>query len=243
MKERPYSVLAALYDHLMDQVDYDMWLGYILQLIEKHGDRCASVLDLACGTGNMACRLAEKGFQVIGVDSSQEMLDIARKKGDFPLVQGDMRSFSLAQTVDVVICVYDSLNYLLTTEDLLKTFQSVRTCLRPGGIFIFDFNTRSRIKRILEGTHLFEGPGYSCFWKDYVQLCQSRWHVELTIFLKEGREVYRKYCEEHVEQGYTIDEMEDAAQKAGFQILNWLRAYTLEAGSNHDDRVYGICKA
>ncbi len=241
---KPYTALAQIYDELMDVVDYDNWVSYILQLMDYLEFYPESILDLACGTGNITHRLAEKGFKLWGVDISSEMLKKAEEKKsnrENPrFLQGDMRSFSLPEKVDMVICLYDSINYMLTPRAVEKMAGRVKKVLQPGGLFIFDFNTRARIRRIRPGVHLFEGTNYSCFWEDKVDLNKDRWKVDLTIFLREKEEKYYRYQESHEEQGYGKSEMVMIMEKAGFIVEEVFRAYSLSSGEEDDERLYLI---
>jgi len=241
---KPYTALAQIYDELMDVVDYNNWIHYLQQIMEFYKFQPESILDLACGTGNITYRLVELGYRVWGVDISDEMLKKAerkREKTENPrFLQGDMRKFSLPEKVDMVISLYDSVNYLLTPGAVEQMAGRAKKVLRPGGLFVFDFNTRARIRKIRPGVHLFEGSNYSCFWEDKVDLNKDRWKVELTIFLRENEDKYYRYQEVHEEQGYGKMEMVALMGKAGFIVEDVFRAYSLSSGEEDDERLYLI---
>ena len=154
-----YSDFARVYDTFMDETPYEDWCDLIAMLLKQHfpgmdeipedenlRQEKNSILDLGCGTGTLTELLAKKGYNMIGVDSSQEMLQIAMEKKeksglDILYLLQDMREFELYGTVGAVISVCDSLNYLLNEGDVLTTFRLVNNYLYPGGLFIFDFNT------------------------------------------------------------------------------------------------------
>ena len=152
-----YTGFAEVYDLFMDNVPYGEWSRYLISLLQEHGVSQGLVLELGCGTGKMTRLLAQAGYDMIGVDSSEEMLQIAREQEwdnaehkveegttripDILYLLQDMREFELYGTVKAVVCICDSLNYLLEEEDLLTVFRLVNNYLDPGGVFIFDMNT------------------------------------------------------------------------------------------------------
>ena len=140
-----YEDFARVYDIFQDNVDYEAWARYIREKLKKYGIEDGLVLDLGCGTGTMTELLAERGFDMIGVDMSEEMLLAASEKRvrsghNILYLMQDMTEFELYGTVRAVVSVCDSLNYLLEEEELLETFRLVNNYLDPGGIFIFDMN-------------------------------------------------------------------------------------------------------
>ena len=138
---QPYTGFASVYDLFMDNVPYEEWTDYVVHLLKKYGVEQGIVLELGCGTGSMTSRLSARGYDMIGIDSSEEMLSIAREKSsgkeDILYLCQDMRNFELYGTVAAVVSVCDSMNYILTEEDLLEVFRLVNNYLDPRGIFIF----------------------------------------------------------------------------------------------------------
>ena len=157
-----YTGFAQVYELFMDNVPYEEWSRYLIHLLREYGVEDGIVLELGCGTGKMTRLLAQAGFDMIGIDNSEEMLQMAKdrdfftgeprqEKDDFDslyLLQ-DMREFELYGTVRAVVSVCDSMNYILEEEELLQVFQLVNTYLDPGGIFIFDMNTIYKYREIL----------------------------------------------------------------------------------------------
>ena len=141
-----YTSFASVYDTFMDNVPYGEWGRYIQGMLCKYGVKDGIVLDLGCGTGTMTEILAGYGYDMIGVDNSCDMLEIAEEKKeksghDILYLMQDMREFELYGTVRAVVSVCDSVNYILEEEDLLEVFSLVNNYLDPGGMFIFDMNT------------------------------------------------------------------------------------------------------
>ena len=149
-----YENFARVYDELMDNVPYEEWAQFILNLLQDRKITEGLVLELGCGTGKMMTLLGKAGFDMIGVDNSVEMLQIAREKTsqDFLYLLQDMREFELYGTVKAVISVCDSVNYITKKEELRKVFQLVNNYLDPEGLFIFDFNTEYKYRELIGET-------------------------------------------------------------------------------------------
>ena len=150
-----YTAIARIYDKLNADISYKKWADFIEACFDKHlKERPSLVLDLACGTGSMTLQLAARGYDMIGVDNSQEMLSVAMEKRDregseiLYLLQ-DMRELELYSTVGTILSVCDSINYILDEEELLEVFQLVNNYLYPGGLFIFDFNTVFKYSEVI----------------------------------------------------------------------------------------------
>lgn len=242
-----YSELANCYDIFMDNIPYDEWLTYILEKFEKYNVPKELVLDLGCGTGTLTEMLADCGYDMIGVDSSEEMLQQAIEKRDesgheiLYLLQ-DMREFELYGTVRAIVSICDSINYLLEDEDVLETFRLVNNYLDPDGIFIFDFNTVYKYKEIIGDTTIAENrENYSFIWDNYFHEDEHINEYELTIFSKEG-ELYKKTNETHYQRGYTVDEMVEFIKAAGMEVLEVTDAETNEMVTETSERVHIIAK-
>ena len=147
-----YCGAARIYDAVNADIDYSAWADFITKGLSRFGEGRAEpelVLDLACGTGRLTHELAARGFDMTGVDLSPEMLEIARERcagQNVLLLCQDMRSFELYGTVGAVVCCLDSVNHLTEDGDLDECFSHVHNYLVPGGVFIFDINTRLRIE-------------------------------------------------------------------------------------------------
>ena len=141
-----YKNLASVYDFLMQDIDYEAWADYLVNLIGENNPPGKTILDLGCGTGKISALLAQKGFNIVGVDNSVEMLTEADQKLrklniKASLYKQDIRNLKIPEKVDIVISTFDTLNYLLTEEDLLKTFSNTYEVLNNNGLLIFDINT------------------------------------------------------------------------------------------------------
>ena len=206
------------------------------------------VLDLGCGTGTITELLYEKGYDMIGVDSSEEMLQIALDKkletgSDILYLCQDMRELDLYSTVGTVVSVCDSLNYLLMDEDVLQTFHLVNNYLFPGGIFIFDFNTIYKYEEVIGDTTIAENREDCSFIWDNFYSCED--HIneyDVTVFERQEDDLYRRFTETHYQRGYTLEEMKTFLEKAGLIFVTALDEKTHEAPTETSERIYVIAR-
>lgn len=242
-KIKPYSKIAPYYDDLMAEVDYSSWAEYIDRLIRRCGlGPGASLLDMACGTGSLTLRLAGKGYRAAGMDLSLEMLDAARKKAAeqklvMEFAQGDLRALKTEHNYNVITCCFDSINYLLTPEDLSACFGSVHGALGPGGAFIFDVNTIHALERFWgDNTEMREDRGVISVWSNrYLPALQTS-ELELTVFVPRG-ELYQKITERHTERAYPLKHIEEKLISAGFSKVECFRQNSLEPPAEDTRRV------
>ncbi|MEM7734985.1 MAG: class I SAM-dependent methyltransferase [Deinococcota bacterium] len=148
---RPFSLMAQVYDAIMKDIDYEGWVEFVLEHAATRGWQGERVLDLGCGTGNSSIPFYARGYQVIGLDSSADMLAVARDKMPvLSFLEADFRDFQLAVPVDLVVSMFDSLNNLTQPCDFVQAARCVWTSLRPGGLFIFDINTEAGLRDLWE---------------------------------------------------------------------------------------------
>ena len=239
-----YTGFAAVYDIFMDNVPYEEWSSYLHGLLLEHGIEEGIVLDLGCGTGAMTERLAAFGYDMIGVDNSEDMLELAMEKR----VQSgqDMREFELYGTVRAAVSVCDSVNYITEPEELKEVFRLVNNYLDPEGVFIFDFNTVYKYKEVMGDTVIAEDRGECSFiWDNYYYDEEKINEYDLTLFIREeGKEknLYRKYQETHYQRGYTLDEMKELIQSSGLIFETAYDAFTHEAPTEKSERIYIIAR-
>lgn len=181
-------------------------------------------MDLACGTGHLANLFAQKGWRVIGVDLSKEMLAQARKNSRrartrVTYIRADMRRWSKKGAAHLVTCVFDSLNHLLKKSDLLQVFKNVYETLKPGGVFLFDINDREFFEKFWDGrTHLLEGPDYALGMTLSYNPAQGIGKMEVTGFVKRGR-LYDRFKEVFVERMFTGTEVALLLKQAKFREI------------------------
>lgn len=240
-----YTSFAKTYDIFMDNVPYEEWSQYLLSLLEKHKITGGLVLDLGCGTGKITQILQKKGYDMIGIDIAEEMLQIAREydeNSEILYLHQDMREFELYGTVKAVISICDSINYILEDEELIQVFRLVNNYLDPQGIFIFDMNTIYKYQVVLGETTIAENRQEGSFiWENYFDEQEKINEYDLTLFIKEG-ELFRKYEETHYQRAYEIEAVKNMIQEAGLQFIAVFDAFTEEPPSEQSERVYFIAK-
>ncbi len=246
---QPFTKIAPYYDRIMSFVNYRSWVSYIERIIMMYNIREKIITDIACGTGVCLELWLKKGYRVIGVDASESMLAVCKKRfeeelmrnGMVKIIQADLRNFLLEEKVPVITCLYDSLNYLLNADELLSCFKSVYANLKPDGIFIFDMNTIHALKDEW-GNQTFErhdGPIHSIWDNSF----DPRTHIstlKLTVNVFEDHGTF-SFCEIHQEKAYSLDEIRTLALSSGFEV-NLYRHLTFNTTSEFDTRILGIAK-
>lgn len=256
-----YRDFAAVYDIFMDNTPYALWCERLDCLIGKYGvsrpERDAEdvyesernlVLDLGCGTGTLTELMYQKGYDMIGVDISDAMLNIAMEKkersgSEILYLMQDMRELELYSTVGTVYSACDSLNYILEEEELRTVFSLVNNYLFPGGIFIFDFNTDYKYREVIGDTTIAENREECSFiWENIYDPEEEINEYDLTLFVREEDGRFQKYTETHLQRGYTPEQMEKIALQAGFEILEMTDADTGGEAGVKSQRVLAVLR-
>ncbi len=244
-----YTELPAFYDFLGEHPDYEKMAERIINIYEEKGAKESGlILDLACGTGKLACALLDKGADVIGTDLSPEMLmqarDTCMQKGHSPLLLcQDMRELDLYGTVDVTVCATNSLNYLENAGELERVFALVHNFLTPGGLFFFDINSLYKFEKLYgENTYVFENEGVFCVWENQYEAEEGVCDFRLTMFEKEQGGRYRRLEEEQSQTYFSEDLVEKLLKKTGFELIE--KAGDLEGGAVNEESadLFYVCK-
>lgn len=266
-----YESFARVYDDLMDNIPYEEWADYILQLLHEYHINDGLLAELGCGTGNITERLANAGYDMIGIDNSTEMLEIANEKKQehhlpsiLYLLQ-DMREFELFGTVNAIICVCDSINYLLDTNEITEVFRLANNYLEADGLFICDFKTRHYFKDIVADSTIAEDrEDVSFIWDNYYDEESNINELALSLFIREATSahcdnfhnrdsrkndigsnapaLYRKYQEFHYQRGLTIEEMKHCIDASGMELVTMYDAFTHHAATEDSERIYVIAR-
>lgn len=246
-----YTDFASVYDKFMDETPYEQWCDNIVAVLQEYDIQDGLVLELGCGTGSMTELLADRGYDMIGVDYSAEMLNIAMAKReesgkDILYLNQDMREFELYGTVRAVISVCDSVNYLLEEEDVIECFRLVNNYLDPKGIFLFDFNTVYKYAEIIGDTTIAENREESSFiWENFYHEEEHINEYDLTIFVQEDEkepDCFRRFQETHYQRGYTLDEMKAFLAAAGLEFVKAIDVDTLGEATDTSERIYCIAR-
>ena len=253
-----YGALAWVYDRLNAEIDYEKWADFVEACFSRYGkEKPRLVLDLACGTGRMTTVLSSRGYDMIGVDGSEDMLSEAFLRsegmGILYLCQ-DMRELELYGTVGGVTCCLDSLNYLLSREDLVRTVRNVRLYLEPGGLFLFDVNTPYKFRKVY-GSEAYileeelpaeEGeapvPIY-CGWQNHYDEKTRLCDFWLSIFLRWDEAGYRRYDEHQIERCYDYGEIKSALEENGFALVGAFGGFDFSEPTEKTERWYFVARA
>ena len=243
-----YTSFAAVYDEFMDNIPYEEWSRYVIELLRKYGVSDGLVLELGCGTGSMTELLAKAGYDMIGVDIAEDMLELAVEKReksglDILYLLQDMREFELYGTVRAVVSVCDSMNYITEEEDLLQVFRLVNNYLDPGGMFLFDLNTLYKYETLLGDSTIAENREECSFiWENYYDSEEQINEYDLTLFIEEEDGLYRKYEEVHYQRAYELDRIKALIAEAGLELVAVYDAFTQEAPKEESERVYFLAR-
>ena len=265
--EKPvsYGGFAQVYDTFMDDLDYEGWAEEADRLIRQYGISRPSaggseqgspakeqdlVVDLGCGTGKFTELMASRGYAMIGIDLSEEMLSLAFDRREalghetLYLCQ-DMRCFELIGRAGTFVCTGDSLNYLTGAEDLRELFARVAAFLQPGGLFIFDFKTLHLYRDVIgDDTIAEDREDCSFIWYNQFDEETGINQYDLSVFVREDPEsdLYRKYEEVHFQRALTLEEVKAEAERAGLVWLEDVDSETLEEVTEETLRVRAVVR-
>ena len=267
-----YSDFASVYDELMDATPYEEWRDRIIRLIEAYGvtkpvrkagekreeagdsqeellrSERDLVVDLGCGTGTFSEMLYEAGFDVIGIDNSDAMLEKAMEKreesgSEILYLQQDMRELSLYSTVGTVVSTCDCVNYVLEEEELLQVFSLVNNYLYPGGIFLFDFNTDYKYREVIGDAVIAENrEDCSFIWENFYDPEEKVNEYDLTMFLRREGELFERVTETHFQRGYEPAEIKKLLERAGMEVLLMKDADEDADVTEQSQRVYVVAR-
>lgn len=248
-----YDAIARVYDKLNADIDYKKWADFFEKCFEKYlSIRPELMLDLACGTGRMTRELAARGYDMIGVDGSGEMLSEAMysydSDGILYLLQ-DMREFELYGTVGAVVCCLDSINYLLDITDVEKTFSLVHNYLDPDGLFIFDVNSPHKFEQVYSDNAYVlededgEGGAVYCGWQNAYDRDSGICDFYLTVFEEDEDGSYVRSDEHQRERCYSFDTLKALLEKTGMELVGAYADFDFKEIDDLDDRWYIVARA
>ncbi len=251
-----YNAIASVYDSINAEIDYSAWADFLEECFKRFLDkRPEIVLDLACGTGSMTFELHSRGYDMIGADISEDMLNKAYDKAydnnitNILFIKQDMRELELYGTVGAICSCLDSVNYLTSRSDLEKCFSQAHNYLDPDGLFIFDVNTPYKFEKTYGYNHYtfeikdFEGREAFCAWQnDYdedTKLCK----FYLSVFTETDDGKYERNDEEQTERCFTREELSESLERCGFEIVGFFGDYGFSCPQDTCERWYVVAKA
>ncbi|MCR4789035.1 MAG: class I SAM-dependent methyltransferase [Lachnospiraceae bacterium] len=246
-----YTGFAYLYDTFMEDVPYDKWADLLSCLIGAYGENIKTVLDLGCGTGSMTLRLCDMGYEVTGVDNSEDMLAVATDKAyevgkDILFINQDMRTLELLEKQDCIISVCDCINYLVLDEDIISAFEHIKECLKKDGLFIFDINTVYKYENVIGNTTISEDREEGSFiWTNYYSTEDHINEYDVTFFKKVSDEdggLFKRFEETHIQRGFTLAEIKDFLLKCGFRFVTAVDEETRKEPTDTSERIYIVCR-
>lgn len=261
-----YTGFAQVYDEFMDNIPYEEWSAYVIGLLKEYGVHDGLVLDLGCGTGNVTEHLAVAGYDMIGIDLSEDMLAIAQEKKMeyFGEEEGeedkrtsilylcqDMREFELYGTVSAVVSICDSMNYIMSEEDLVKVFRLVNNYLDTRGVFIFDLNTIYKYENLLANNTIAENREDSSFiWDNYYYKDERVNEYSLSIYVRDEEleeeldeeGIFKRFDETHYQKAYDLETIKRLLGEAGMEYVGAYDAFTREPVKETSERIYIIAR-
>jgi 2-polyprenyl-3-methyl-5-hydroxy-6-metoxy-1,4-benzoquinol methylase len=242
-----YTELAFVYDQLADDYDYKAWAQFYAEAFVRYlRPGKLHILDAACGTGNMTLPLAMMGHEVVGVDVSNEMLQIAAAKlrahgKNVPLARMDIREMRLHKPVDAIVCACDGVNYLTSLADVERFLRSASALLPEGGLLLFDVSTEYKLRRMGDALFSEEREDVVYIWRNQFEEKSRLLTMDLTLFIREGR-LFRRAEELHVQRAHRKGELMELLEKSGFETLAVTGGFDFSEESGQDLRMHMICR-
>jgi len=239
-----YEALAGVYDSLTGDVCYEKRADYIEKLFQRSRIPVHTVLDLACGTGTMTAILTERGYEMIAVDGSPEMLAEAREKtagidGEMPVfLNQDMPELDLYGTVDAAICCLDSINYLTRPRDVQRTFQRLHLFIAPGGLLVFDINSAEKLRALDGQVFLDENEDVYCVWRTEFEKRSKICNYWMDIFTRRENDSWERSFEEHRQRAYEVEELRQWLMEAGFTHIRTFGDCRMSSPRAGEQRIY-----
>lgn len=237
-----YHALAASYDRLTNDVDYEATVEFYMEILLREGLKPRTCVDLACGTGSVTKLLAERGYSVVGVDMSEEMLTEAQQKvmdlDNMPrFVCQKLQELHLPRAVDMAVCALDSLDYILDPADCEAAIRRTYKVLNPGGIFIFDVNTPEKLRAMDGQVFLDEDDDVYCVWRGEFDEQTNICSYGMDLFQRHG-DVWRRSFEEHCEYAYSQEQLTEYLKAAGFTHIEVYADREFTAPRDGEQRIY-----
>ena len=237
-----YHALAASYDRLTNDVDYEATVEFYMQILRREGLHPRTAADLACGTGSVTKLLAAKGYRVVAVDMSEEMLtEAVQKVQDMErppqFICQKLQELWLPRGVDMAVCALDSLDYITNPDDCAEAIRRIYKALNPGGIFIFDVNTPEKLRAMDGQVFLDEDDDVYCVWRGEFDEKTNICSYAMDLFQRSGS-VWHRSFEEHCEYAYSQVQLTAYLKNAGFTAIEVYGDRKFDAPGAGEQRIY-----
>ena len=244
-----YKRFADYYDKLMlEDIDYSKIVDYIENIFIHYDVNPELIADLACGTGNVTIPMAQRGYEMIGIDSSVQMLEVARKKSydanqNILFLNQNITKLDLYGTCDAFLCMIDGINYILSPKALFNMFKRIKTCfLNPGGLFNFDISSFYKLSvTIGNNTFIHDGDDIFYSWENKYHEKTHLCEMYLNFFIKE-KHAYRRFCERHLQMAYKKDEIIRILKKAGFADIDCYDEQSFSSPKEDSKRIIFVAR-
>lgn len=242
-----YSDFAYIYDHFMHaDVNYEQIADYIENLFDRYNISPNLVCDLACGTGNVTIPMAKRGYNMTGVDLSEDMLNVAREKSeglDILYLNQNLASIDLYGTMGAFLCMIDGINYVLTPKSLLTLFTRLKTCfMDPDAVLIFDISSRYKLQHVIgDNTFIHSEKDVFYSWQNHYVEGKNLSDMLLNFFVKD-ESGYERFEERHLQRAYSVKELTFLLKKAGFTTVDTYEAMTFNPPTKTSERIVFVCK-
>lgn len=236
-----YQDFAALYDRLMDDVDYDAWARHYMRLLNLTPKD--KVAEMGCGTGEISIRLAKAGIPLLATDLSPEMIAVAQDKArrsgaQLQFAVQDMTRFAVPRRVHAVLCACDGVNYLTELKQVKACFTRVFEALRPGGRFAFDISAPAKLDRMAGQMYGEDREDVTYLWMNEKNEAKHTLEMNLAFFVRQENGLYRRFSERHVQRIHTPEELLSLLAETGFTDLHAYSGMTLEPCTVQGERIH-----
>lgn len=242
-----YGSFARCYDRLTENVDYKSYAAYIKRLFESYGENIFSVLDVACGTGTLTAELSKLGYEMIGVDMSEDMLSEAQTKKaeenlDILYLCQSAEELDLFGTVQGAVCTLDSLNHITDENTVIEAFKKISLFMEKDGIFIFDMNTEYKHREVLgDNTFVYDLDDVYCVWQNEFDEENMITHVYLDFFIEEEG-LYERFSEEFDERAYSQEKVKEWLGISGFELVDFFEEFTEDSPKEDTERIVYVAR-
>lgn len=237
-----YGKFAKVYDDLMVDFDYEKWFLYIEDIFNRYNKNPQTILEMACGTGNLSYHLAKARYDLTCFDISEDMLSYAyqklRRYKNVDIMKQDMIGFNLNKTFDAVLSICDSINYITKEKDIEKVFKNVYDHLEKDGVFIFDINSHYKLKHVI-GNNTFVEDNEEVFyvWENFYDEIEDLCEFYLTFFFKKDGVNYERFDEEHIEKAYKTSKIVELLKKVGFSKIDPYEGFSFDLVRDNTERI------